>query len=438
MRADAFGARPVYYTVEGDGSLRTARSAWPLIAAKKEPALDPAAAARALCHCLPAERSLFRDVARVPQGHVLVFSSEGTTLDREWAPPSPSPTPEAHTPEELLRLLRSAVRRLRPDTRAACSLSGGLDSATVMALLAQQGPVRAYTLVDDFADDGEVERARRLAGRAGVEHVEIPIREEELPEHMAPAVAACEDLLFNGRAVASCLFFRALRRLAEPVVLSGAGADEMLAGHPESLSSFDERRREEADLARTLLRSDVAVICPPVSAEGPDDLASRRLRLVTVMLPELTLPPECRASRAAGVEVRLPFLEEHVADFALRTPISLLLREGLGKHLLREAVRGLVPEELRLGPKSPRLAPGARSPRARARWLGLFAATLRRERVEALGFLDPARVERFLDDFAGAGPEEPGFAAREAVLMRLTSLAMLQDRIEKRAWPASS
>ena len=120
--------------------------------------------------------------------------------------------------------------------------------------------------------------------------------------------------------------------------------------------------------------------------------------------------------------VRFPFLDPGVAGFCLALPPALRARGDTGKWLLREAVRGLVPEELRLRPKQPRLAPAGG-----AGWRACYEAALAPDRLRALEVIDPAAVRGLL-----GRAEDP---AVDAVLMKLASLTHLQERI---AWRASS
>lgn len=439
MRRDAFGERPLYF-VEAGGGFRAASSVARLLSDAGLPrALDPDAAASALCGDLDQGHSLFRGVHRVPPGHELRLEGGRPRVVPWWEPPLPSGT-EADAgarQEDLLRLLRAAIRRRSGAGRAACTLSGGMDSAGVLALLAATGArVRAFTLADDFGD-GEIERARDLASRFGAEHVVVPVSEEDLPAGLVETVVACEDLIWNGRAVASHRLFRGIREAGETVVLSGAGADEILCGNPSALWSFEERLEAESALARSLLTGKAASSLRPRARPAPpgvDALVARQLAFLRTVLPESTLVPECRASAAEGVEVRLPYLDLDVAELCLRLPPPLRARGGTGKVLLREALRGLLPEDLLARPKTPRLAPAAgRVARAREAWLALYHTWLTPERVSATQVLEPSRVRALLEELSGLAPDDRRRAVTDAVLMKSASLVILQKALARTA-----
>lgn len=437
MKRDPFGERPLYYAETAAG-LRTASSVWRLLEGASLPrALDPSAVAAALCGRLDAGRSLFQGVRCVPPGHELTLGPSGPSAVPYWQPPLDGGI--AHDVEaqrlELLRRLRLAVGMR--SHRAACSLSGGLDSGGLLALLAEDGTrPRAYTLVDDFALDEECSRAKALASRFGAEHVLVPVSEAELPDHVVETVRACEDLVWNGRAVATLRLFRGIRDAGDTAVLSGVGADEVFCGNPAALRSFEGRSAAEHALARSLLASEAVAALPAeaasVTPEGVDPLLWRQDRFIRTVLPESTLPPECRTSAALGVEVRLPYLDTDLAEFGLRLPLSLRARGGTGKLLLREALRDLLPEEVRTLTKAPRLAPsGGRSPGARERWLSLYDAWLSPERLQDLVMLDASAVKGLLEGFRHAPLDDPGRTIQDAVLMRLTSVAILVEELRR-------
>jgi asparagine synthase (glutamine-hydrolysing) len=200
-------------------------------------------------------------------------------------------------------------------------------------------------------------------------------------------------------------------------LLSGVGADELLCGNPAAMLSWRERRHEERETAEAVLTDAARRTLAQAPAER-GDLESLRRSFVGVVLPDSTLPPESRGSSAEGIEVRLPFLDPALAAAALQLPATACVRDSVGKWPLREAARGLVPEDVRCAPKTAQLAPSGGAERARRRWLELYAAWLRPDRLAPLQCVDAARASALLDRFAGRAHED-------AVLLRLVSLAIL-------------
>ncbi|MBN8230512.1 asparagine synthase [Corallococcus macrosporus] len=136
------------------------------------------------------------------------------------------------------------------------SLSGGVDSAALCAMAARHAPgkVRAWTMDVHFADAVERSNARRMAKVTGAELVDVRIPDAVLPDLFEHAVLANQTVILNARAVASYAFYREARRQgAGPVLLSGAGADEVLQGTPGALASAKARVDEDRTLAMRAL-----------------------------------------------------------------------------------------------------------------------------------------------------------------------------------------
>lgn len=127
--------------------------------------------------------------------------------------------------------LAEALRRACDDVpggRGALALSGGVDSAVLAGLL--RGRVVAYTLAPTFAGYGEVEEAREVAGRLGVELREVVVREEDYVESLPAAIRGCECALYNLHPVSRYLVARAARADGAAWLMTGDGADEVFRG----------------------------------------------------------------------------------------------------------------------------------------------------------------------------------------------------------------
>lgn len=433
--------------------------------------LAPEAVAAFLLHTLPSTGSLFRGVSRI-------------------APPLPrvqresTPRQSAEEDESRARALLAACSDAvgaRVDLGAReVSLSGGVDSAVLCMLAARHaaGRVRAWSMDVHFADEVERHNARTVAGLAGAERVDVPIPDALLPDLFEPAVIANESAILNARAVASFAFYAEAKRRGASVMVSGAGADEVLMGNPGARDSALARIEEDRRLARTVLRTSVdnlgrtpdgpwsqedspesadaargghtsqaidpesadAALGGPRSQESTDASGAARgghasqendaelseeVRYAAWVLRELVLPPELRGARAHGLTVHTPYLDSRFADVALAMPESSLSRDGVGKWLFRHAVRGLVPDEVRLARKTPRYGHTALSSPVRARWLELYRAWLSAARLEPLEVIDPKAVLALLERYTRMEPEAPEAGGVDRLLMRLCSLAML-------------
>ena len=318
---------------------------------------------------------------------------------------------------DLMVRLSAAVRVLAGDG-AACVLSGGLDSAMLVAILVRSKQLTtAYTLAADFDDDAELTRAFASAAHLGVaRHRLVTLREQDLPARFVDAVRANRAPVLNGKAVATFVLLEALRAAGERRFLSGLGADELLDGDPHGQA----RWRAALDRDRALA----------ASLESPPGPPPPPLRAFEDVFVGVTLPPTLNAAAALGLEAGLPYLHPQVAEWAAAQPRALFQRGELGKWPLRAAARGLVPEPLRLLPKTPRLAPaGGGSAASRAAWSDLLASLLTPARLGRLRApaLARADVVALRDEHAAMDERDPRRASVDRVLMSLASRVVLAE-----------
>jgi asparagine synthase (glutamine-hydrolysing) len=395
---DRLGVKPIYYAIAGDLLLFASELKSLLASGLVRPDLDyEAIDAYLTLGFVPAPRTPLVQVRKLLPGERIVVQDEAVKLERYWRYPEPSGD---HAPrrdvrehaEDLLEVLDEAVRlRLMSDVPLGAMLSGGLDSSLIVALMARHTPGSVKTFSVGFAEagaDNELAVARRVASLFGTDHheVELSLFDEsvDLPElawHLDEPVA---DL--------SALGFLALSKLTAETVtvaLSGQGADELLGGYSRHRNaaiggSLDRlpRRLQEVLLAagsrgpgRTrgvaaVLRSRDAVsrqlaAFSGVGAARPSDggaaaraiaerLPARRHDPLATMLfldGQLGLVDDMlhyfdRTSMARSLEVRVPFLDHRVVEHCARIPSRLKVRNLTTKYLLKEAARGLLPDEI--------------------------------------------------------------------------------------------
>ncbi len=404
---DRFGAKPLVWT-QGPGGLSLASEAKALFALGHRAAWDEESVfhAMSLQYVLP-DRTLFRDVHTLRPGHHLVADERGVRTTPYWDldyPRRRPPADEAGLAAELRERLQEAVRlRLRADVPVGALLSGGLDSSAVAALA---GCRDHFTVGFDAPPWDEMDVARRTAQRLGARHHEVRVDGPALLAALPEAVEVSEGLAVNGHLSAKFLLSRAVRDAGLKVLLTGEGADEIFAGYPHL-------REEATDPADLLSRGILLPAGPGLPLDGVrarlgfvprflEAKASLGARLRPLLAPEFLdrfrgrdpfaefleafdipgrLDGRTRLDQslylwiksalavyilrtlgdgtemAHGVEGRLPFLDTPLVEFALRIPPELQIREGREKHLLREAVRPLVTEEVAARRKQPFFAP---------------------------------------------------------------------------------
>ena len=352
----------------------------------------------------PGPLSPLAQVRKLGPGELLLAGPDGVAQERYWHYPLPAPDSPRRSQHEyaegLLAELEEAVRlRLMSDVPLGAMLSGGLDSSLIVALMARNmsEPVKTFSV--GFAEDGdsnELADARLVASSFGTDHHELELSylgdTVSLPELAWALDEPLADL--------SALGFLALSGLAAEhvtVALAGQGADELLARYerhrtaalvgrwqriPRPLRAGAERvaansgvngRRLAIVSARDPLSRWLAIhrkVEPGFMSElvrgGPLEGAERVTRLISASAEGLAddpLPATLyldgrlalvddmlqyfdRASMARSLEVRVPFLDHKVVEYCARIPADLKIRRLRTKHLLKEAARGLLPDQI--------------------------------------------------------------------------------------------
>ncbi len=236
---DRFGIKPLYYAWH-KGTLYLASEVKALFAAGLPANWDHDTLFQSSSAITGTPNStLFAGVYQVPPGHYLWVTRNRHQLVRYWD--FDYPTAQNSRPfsrdaiDEFRAALDQAIRlRLHADVPVGCYLSGGLDSCSLLGMASRhvRTPIKAFTLSFDRADYDEEPIAREMAAHAGAEFYPIAVRHEDLADHFAEALWHSESLFFNTHGIAKFLLSRAVHKAGYKVVLTGEGADEILAGYP--------------------------------------------------------------------------------------------------------------------------------------------------------------------------------------------------------------
>jgi asparagine synthase (glutamine-hydrolysing) len=400
----------------------------------------------------PAPRSCFTGLERLPAGSYLVAEYAGVQRGFFWRCRYGA-TPEPQDPaRDLEGRLRAAVRRhLAADVPVGVFLSGGWDSSlvTVLAAAESRAPLKTFTIAlpENPAYD-ETRWARQVAAQVGSEHVEVEFRNADLPQLIHRVVRAIEEPCVTSPAtLLYALSARAVRDVK--AVLSGEGSDELFGGYPwlRADAAYSLRRVMPRHLARALgriVQSERWRRFSRVAAADSDEAADREwLRLFTAdEIPRLAaarprnpvndgrlleLDPETRAScedrlqrrlaleltrrladglllvadkvsMAHSLEVRMPFLDREVIDFALALPSRWKIRDGQEKYVLEPLTR-LLPPDVAARRKHALVLP-IRACRGAATRVGALRPARRCAPILAIRCKDPRAV-------AGVAPVRP-------------------------------
>jgi asparagine synthase (glutamine-hydrolysing) len=404
---DRLGIKPLYYW-EGDGGVAWVSELRSLLALERfRPELDHDAVAWYLSlGYVPDPHCIFRGVRKLAPGHRLTWSRrEGLEVSEYWTPVRsevPAIT-EQDAIAELRRLLADAVHsHLESEVPLGAFLSGGLDSSTVVALMAREGMQRVRTFSIGFDDAGynEAPHAAAVARALGTDHTEIVVRPDA--DRLVEGIAGCFDEPFADSSALPTYLVAELARRQVTVALSGDGGDELFAGYtrysevmgrrtlPASARSglrvlgrqlpqgaFGRNRildlgrsrkgRYAATVAMALAEREGGVARPEIAARLPqldmllnpwfsqaaerDFLTQMTLVDLQTYLPGDILTKVDRTSMAVSLEARVPLLDHPLVEFAVGLPSSLKLRDGSGKWIFRQAIKGIVPDIVLTKPK---------------------------------------------------------------------------------------
>jgi len=369
LARDRLGKKPLYLWRE-DGLTVFASELAALLASGLVPdEVDDTALADLLSYnYIPGDATPLRGVRQLPPAHVGVMQDGAFTSRRYWDP-IPERATDGALPdllEEFRELLADAVRiRLRADVPVGMFLSSGVDSSAIAWAVGREsdrGAVTTYTVSfpGDEVDEGDA--AAATAAGLGLPHERL-IASDRLLEHWP-------DVLDHAGAPHGDVSFMAvseLSRLAADrfrVALTGDGADEVLAGYswqagpggaplardPVSLRTRWERNcvfttEEKRALLRLKDTPDAYGHFEERISEAAhlDSVAAHGWADTRVLLPGNNLVKVDRMGMAHSLELRSPFLDYRLIEFALRVPGAHKVGPSGGKLLLRSAVEAHLP-----------------------------------------------------------------------------------------------
>jgi asparagine synthase (glutamine-hydrolysing) len=411
LARDQFGVKPLYFHMS-QGQIRFASE---LKALLTDAAVPRELDLRALDAFLtfrftPSPQTLLAKVQKLEPATYLLARNGHVTKRRYW-----DPTPVERTDltldeaaAEFRRLLRQAVhRQMMSDRPIGAMLSGGIDSAAVVAMMAEASPkVKTFTVgFEGGGDADETSLARQTAQLFDTDHYDriVPLAD------FRAELAAVIELLEEPVGTSSALGFREVSRLAQPLVpvlLSGQGADELLGGYwryvgewiaartlgvvdrlsmqrplgaaarrvkrprferglralqyPDTLTRFLNIYAVFSDAQKRVLYGPGLQSRLMANGSGPagdveryrsraahrDSLSQMMFVDTRLWLPDDLLLVGDKMSMAESVEMRVPFLDRALVEFVESLPASYKVRRGTRKVVEKEALTGLLPASI--------------------------------------------------------------------------------------------
>jgi asparagine synthase (glutamine-hydrolysing) len=287
---DRIGVKPLYF-YHKDGRFIFASE---IKAILQHPAVTPDIDEQALYHYLtflttPAPTTLFRDIHKLPAGHVLTLTRDGTlNIQQYWdaLPPKQKISgTEDEQRAEILRLLRDSIRkRMMSDVPFGVFLSGGADSSANVALMSEQmsRPVETFTV--GFSDAeylNELEPARRISKQFGTNHHEVIISEKEMHDFLPDLVFHQDEPIADPVCVPLYYVSKLARDSGTIVVQVGEGSDEIFSGYENyvrHLRIYENFWRHAEALPLSLRRAISNLSRPALEATGRKRAAIELIR----------------------------------------------------------------------------------------------------------------------------------------------------------------
>jgi len=425
---------------------------------------------------VPAPLTALRGVQKLLPAHVLVAKRGRIRIEQYWAP---AVDPKVRSDDEWLELVRGSVRdavrrRLVSDVPVGALLSGGIDSAVVVAMMADSSPepVRTFSVGFDESRYDERAYARSVAQLYGTRHEEIVLR-PDIGQTFVELTTAIDEPLGDPAILPLYLICRAASERVT-VALTGDGGDEAFAGYdryrayaasnlldrvPSPVLSAAARcvallpggKTEPRSAAYRGARFLRAVAVPATaryaclvelfSSELREDLLRGALHRATEEwlplsdgrdltalqlvdmrsnLPGVLLPKSDLTSMANSLELRSPLLDHTVLELGLSLPDRLKISRRRGKIALRSAFAPLLPPVVASRRKSGFLVPLSQWFRQDLR--ALAHDLLLDERARSRGLFQPAVVERILAEHV---------SGRADHAQRLWSLVVLESWLRR-------
>jgi len=457
---DRLGIKPLYYAHLGGTFVFASELKAILALPGAEVAVDPAALTEYLTlGYVPAPHSLVRGVKKLPPASLMIHEAGRSEIRRYWHLPAAvdaSLSEDDWADAVLQGLEKAVVEQLVSDVPLGAFLSGGIDSSSVVALMAKHTsqPVKTYS-IGFAADSGgqyynELPYARQVAQLFKTDHREIVVK-PDVSSLLPKLVWHLDEPVADAAFVTTFLVSEFARRDVT-VILSGVGGDELFGGYRRYLGDhyarlysaiprpirqgllvplarrlpsdrhsklldlsrlakgfilsselpFEQRYRSYVQLFDAAERASLLLahqaprsdaLDAAFDAAGGGDVLRRLMAVdLETQLPDDLLLLTDKMTMATSLECRVPYLDHRLVELSARMPAQHKIRGRRLKHVLKKALAGLLPDEVLNRPKRGFGAP-------MGAWLknelgSYMGAVLSRETIEKRGFFSWPQVEK--------------------------------------------
>ena len=411
LARDRFGEKPLYYAAKPDrfafASRPRALLALPTVSATPNRAF---VARFAGLHYRTFDNepreSPYAEIAQLPAASYLEVRDGGVREGTYWSlHQEPDLDLDERTLAERYRelLIDAVARRRRVAVKPAFTLSGGMDSSSVLACSVRTTGQREHAFSSVYQDEtyDETAEIKTMLDATVEEWHTVRIGNPDLGTLIPRMIAANDEPIATATWLSHYLLCEATQRAGFDTLFGGLGGDELNAGEYEyfyyffaDLAAAGDEARLERETAKWVEYHD-----HPIFKKSFAVMRNGLARLVDLKTPGRNLPDPARLARyrdtvrheyfdlsnyepvmdapftsylknrtyqdiyretapcclraadrqttAFGIDVTWPFFDHRLAELMFRVPSTLKIRDGVTKHLLREAMRGILPEETR-------------------------------------------------------------------------------------------
>ncbi|MEM3101546.1 MAG: asparagine synthase (glutamine-hydrolyzing) [Candidatus Nitrosotenuis sp.] len=319
-------------------------------------------------------KTLFRDIFELLPASYMIYDGQKLAIKKYWDIPNGFDTyhKESYYIEKLRWLIEDAVKlRLRSDVPVGVYLSGGIDSAAI-ACIAK--PDKVFSCRYPYGEKyDEYHYAQLLADYIGAEHFVVQPTSQDFKEEFPKIIWHLDQPIATPSPISEFMLARLASKHVK-VVLGGQGADEIFGGYVRYVIMLEEDRLSKVPI----LKNYIPLMKFFWSEDMFDDPEKRYFDMIKRAEPKsnslINFYKECfrkgstlidrmgicdlnitfpslitmndRAAAAYGLENRTPFLDHRIVEFAFQLPPEFKVKDYQTKYVLRQAMRGIVPDEI--------------------------------------------------------------------------------------------
>jgi len=382
---DRFGEKPFHYLKDQEKFIFASeiKQFWAIGIQKKpyQKRVDEFLECNTVLSDEESERTFFENIFILPAAHYLTIDSTfHLSINKYWDIDLSKPNFKLSKEDAVIKfkalLTTSIQRRLRSDVPVGSSLSGGVDSSAIVAIVNKQNVKSQNTFsarINGYQKDEGVFISSVVNYLKNINRQEIFVTKELLQSNLDAIIFHQDEPFQSTSIVAQFLVMKLAKQNNVTVLLDGQGADEFMAGYQpmylEYLKSLFYHNRtlyyKEVKAITAFYDNTVPFTFPHMNETFRMKLGYYKLKLLKreMPLPKLhfkqlmknyvlgstlqqLLRYADRNSMASSIEVRLPFLSHKLVEFVFRLPEEYIINNGWTKWILRSAIDGLLPDSI--------------------------------------------------------------------------------------------